>query len=706
MLAILVLQAGVAAYAPACARSAAVPLAARRLGAAPTPLMLAEVDKASWCEKVEGADRLAVVFFYAPWCVNCKAVRPKLQRIEREFEGQAHFYQANFKKETALCYDERVFTFPTVHYYLPRVGRVARNVLTARNANERTRATLARFVGRASQADLLRRVSTQVLQPVVQYQELIGALEGLASLAEGAPGREAAEETSELAAGLSPKKESARLRTLVESDELRLAQLEHLFTTLDADAVTPRARSRVLYASAPQPHPPLTRADDARHSRGRARTPASPHPAPPPTAACRPLPHAALACCICRAAQDGTIELRDLESVASALRPSNSAEEGSSSALLQRLASASPEAVHIDRPTFVSMMLDKAVQDFAAGESALLPVFESLDTDADGKITQVRQRPPPSRSRRPAERVGGATKRARRRQHLTCTPRRMRTHRPAPLRAAPHRMCTHRPPHPYLSDGTGGAPHDDRPLLQRAARLRRLRHGPSTAPARSGLQRLRQRREVRRRSMPTTPPAPLLPSPPCHMARLRPSSPHAHAPPAQNPRGRARVARWSRPNRLRRTCPARPVPPDPTRTPRWIARATIGVLGATRRARRRLLDYERFVEMVSGRSTATADECEISDAPSDAAAVARVRYLAEEAEMMGERECFGEATTVDDEDDIACDAWFYGEDPTVAKKEVVVDHEKIAALKAAGEAMLARRKAMEERMRQVKQQKA
>jgi len=62
---------------------------------------------------------------------------------------------------------------------------------------------------------------------------------------------------------------------------------------------------------------------------------------------------------------------------------------GSSSALLQRLASASPEAVHIDRPTFVSMMLDKAVQDFAAGESALLPVFESLDTDADGKITQA-----------------------------------------------------------------------------------------------------------------------------------------------------------------------------------------------------------------------------------------------------------------------------------------------------------------------------
>ena len=35
--------------------------------------MLAEADGASWCQDVETADHLTVVFFYAPWCRNCKA---------------------------------------------------------------------------------------------------------------------------------------------------------------------------------------------------------------------------------------------------------------------------------------------------------------------------------------------------------------------------------------------------------------------------------------------------------------------------------------------------------------------------------------------------------------------------------------------------------------------------------------------------------
>ena len=63
--------------------------------------MLAETDKPNWCQDVEACDRLTVVFFYAPWCRNCKAVRPRLERLEREYD-QARFLQCNFKK-AALC---------------------------------------------------------------------------------------------------------------------------------------------------------------------------------------------------------------------------------------------------------------------------------------------------------------------------------------------------------------------------------------------------------------------------------------------------------------------------------------------------------------------------------------------------------------------------------------------------------------------------
>ena len=51
----------------------------------------------------------------------------------------------------------------------------------------------------------------------------------------------------------------------------------------------------------------------------------------------------------------------------------------------------------------------------------------------------------------------------------------------------------------------------------------------------------------------------------------------------------------------------------------------------------------------------------------------------------GERECFGQATDAAGDDDYACDAWHYGEDPRAPKKVVVTDYEKIAELRKAGE---------------------
>ena len=68
-----------------------------------------------------------------------------------------------------------------------------------------------------------------------------------------------------------------------------------------------------------------------------------------------------------------------------------------------------------------------------------------------------------------------------------------------------------------------------------------------------------------------------------------------------------------------------------------------------------------------------------------AAAEIRRKYLEDEAEKMGERECFGEAVDEETgEDDPACDAWFFGEDPTAEKVRTPTDEAKIARLKEAG----------------------
>lgn len=54
-----------------------------------------------------------------------------------------------------------------------------------------------------------------------------------------------------------------------------------------------------------------------------------------------------------------------------------------------------------------------------------------------------------------------------------------------------------------------------------------------------------------------------------------------------------------------------------------------------------------------------------------------------------ERECFGNA-------DAGCDAWWYGEDPTEEKEYEPPDEAHLAALRAEGEALLARRAAVRE----------
>ena len=47
----------------------------------------------------------------------------------------------------------------------------------------------------------------------------------------------------------------------------------------------------------------------------------------------------------------------------------------------------------VDRASFVALMVDMAIADFRAPEQALLPAFESLDTDGDGSVTQVTRTP-------------------------------------------------------------------------------------------------------------------------------------------------------------------------------------------------------------------------------------------------------------------------------------------------------------------------
>ena len=437
---------------------------------APLVAKLTETDRRSWCTDVESTEGLTAVFFYAPWCMNCKAVRPKLERLQRKYADQnVKFLQANFKTETALCYSEKVFSFPTIHFYLPRIGRVARAVLTASTTDEKVKDTIDRLLhGRAA----LEQVNSAALSPVVQYAKLVSALESVAgTVSVGAVGSVA---SSELTARGS-KKESTRLRGLVKNDEATLAEIESLFRSLDADA-------------------------------------------------------------------DGQLQLAELESALSAIQPSGGAVD-----VLDRLGRAVDRGgtLNVDKSTFISLMVDKAVQDFAAGDDSLLSAFKALDSDGDGTVTQ------------------------------------------AQLIGVIDGFCAARP----LADGC-----------------------------------------------------------------------------------------------------------DSDAGPRNLQLAAAFDAFADEKKR---LDYERFVAMVSGRREGFGVECELlDDGEGEMVQPEAAGQVVEIDEMMGERECFGEAVNADGSEDLACDAWFFGEDPFAdpSKRFATSDPDRIARLRAEAEAKIQEGAKREEEM--------
>ena len=66
-----------------------------------SPVMVKELTNSNWCENVDGAKELSVVFFYANWCRNCKAVMPAFKRLEREF-GSADFYKVRRQRDREI----------------------------------------------------------------------------------------------------------------------------------------------------------------------------------------------------------------------------------------------------------------------------------------------------------------------------------------------------------------------------------------------------------------------------------------------------------------------------------------------------------------------------------------------------------------------------------------------------------------------------
>ena len=67
--------------------------------------------------RVIGNEKLVVVDFYADWCMPCKYIGPILEKLEREFDGQAEFYKLNVDNNQDIAFEFGIASIPTVLFF-------------------------------------------------------------------------------------------------------------------------------------------------------------------------------------------------------------------------------------------------------------------------------------------------------------------------------------------------------------------------------------------------------------------------------------------------------------------------------------------------------------------------------------------------------------------------------------------------------------
>ena len=75
------------------------------------------ITAAQFDEEVTKTDRPVVVDFYAPWCVPCKKMAPRLDALAGEFTNSVKFVQINFDDAPALAERLNVPGVPTLLFF-------------------------------------------------------------------------------------------------------------------------------------------------------------------------------------------------------------------------------------------------------------------------------------------------------------------------------------------------------------------------------------------------------------------------------------------------------------------------------------------------------------------------------------------------------------------------------------------------------------
>jgi thioredoxin len=88
------------------------------------------VTDENFAERIERYQGVALVDFWAPWCVPCHLVNPLLEKLAQQYEGKVRIARLNVDEQPQIAARYQILSIPTVKIF--RDGRLVNTLLGVR----------------------------------------------------------------------------------------------------------------------------------------------------------------------------------------------------------------------------------------------------------------------------------------------------------------------------------------------------------------------------------------------------------------------------------------------------------------------------------------------------------------------------------------------------------------------------------------------